>query len=66
MAKSNFNYLQNKGMWGAKSLDMNKIIVITTVINELKGQLKLLPQLAAVAAKEAKDGMMKKDQKTKD
>jgi hypothetical protein len=65
MAKSKFNYLRNKGMWGAKSLDDDKIVVMTATIDELKGQLKLLPQLAAVAAKGDKDKKKKKAQKTK-
>jgi hypothetical protein len=50
-ANSKFNYLRNKGTWGAKSLDENKTVAMTAAINELKGQLKLSPQLAAVAAK---------------
>jgi hypothetical protein len=65
MAKSKFNYLHNKGTWGAKSLDDEKIVALTAAINELKGQLKLLPQLTAVAAKGDKDKKKKKGQKTK-
>jgi hypothetical protein len=65
MTKSKFNYLHNKGTWGAKSLNNNKFIVMTATINELKGQLKLLPQLAAVAAKGDKGKQKKKVQKTK-
>jgi hypothetical protein len=49
MAKSKFNYLRNKGTWGAKSIDDDKIVAMTAAINELKGQLKLSPQLAAMA-----------------
>jgi hypothetical protein len=55
MAKSKFNYLRNMGTWGTKSLDDDKIVVMTAAINKLKGQLNLLPQLAAVAAKGDKD-----------
>jgi hypothetical protein len=51
-------------MWRAKSLNDNKTVAMTATINELKGQLKLLPQLAAVAAKGDKD-KKKKGQKTK-
>jgi hypothetical protein len=51
MAKSKFNNLQKKGTWGAKSLDDDKIVAMTAAINELKGQLKLSPQLAATAEK---------------
>jgi hypothetical protein len=65
MAKSKFNYLRNKGTWGAKSLNKDKTIELTAAINELKRQLKLLPQLAAVAAKGDKDKKKKKGQKTK-
>ncbi len=65
MTKSKFNYLCNKGTWEAKSLDNDKIIAMTAAINELKGQLKLLPQLTAVAAKGNMDKKKKKVQKTK-
>jgi hypothetical protein len=33
MAKSKFNYLRNKGTWGAKSLDDDKIVAMTATIN---------------------------------
>ncbi len=49
----------------AKSLGNNKIVPMTAAINELKGQLKLLPQLAAAVAKGDKDKKKKKGQKTK-
>ncbi len=65
MAESKFNYLRNKGTWGAKSLDNYKIVAMTAAINELKGQLKLSPQFAAVAAKGEKDKKKKKGKKTK-
>jgi hypothetical protein len=38
---------------------------MTAAINDLKGQLKLLPQLAAVVAKGDKDRKKKKGQKNK-
>ncbi len=64
MANSKFNYLQNKGTWGAKSLDDDKIVAMTAAINELKGQLKLSPQLAATAEKgNKKKGSEKQEQK---
>ncbi len=65
MAKSKFNYLRNKGTWEAKSLEDNKTVAMTAAINELKGQLKLLPQLATVVAKGDKDKKKKKGQTTK-
>jgi hypothetical protein len=65
MAKSKFNYLCNKGTWGAKSLDGNKTVTMTAAINELKGQLMLLPQLATVVAKGDKDKKKKKCQTSK-
>ncbi len=67
MAKSKFNYLRNKGTWGAKSIDDDKIVAMTAAINELKGQLKLLPQLAAMAEKgnKKKKGQKNKNKKDK-
>jgi hypothetical protein len=67
MAKSKFNYLRNKGMWGAKSLDDdNKIVAMTAAINELKGQLKLSPQLpAAEKGNKKKKGQKNKNKKDK-
>ena len=44
MAKSKFNYLQNKEMWGATSINDDKIVAMTAAINELKG-LNCLPSL---------------------
>jgi hypothetical protein len=55
LAKNKFNYLRNMGTWGAKSLKDDKIVVMAAAIDELKGQLKLAPQLAAAAAKGDKD-----------
>ncbi len=52
-------------MWSAKSLDDDEIVAMTDAINELKGQLKLFPQLAAVAAKGDRDKKKKKGQKNK-
>jgi hypothetical protein len=43
------------GTWGAKSLKDDKIVAMAAAINELKGQLKLTPQLAAAAANKDKD-----------
>ncbi len=67
MTKSKFNYLCNKGMWGAKSQDNDKIVAMTATINELKGQLKLSPQLAAVAetGNKKKKGQKNKNKKDK-
>ncbi len=67
MAKSKFNYLHNKGMWGAKSYDNDKIVAMTAAINELKGQLRLSPQLSAVAEKgnKKKKGQKNKNKKDK-
>jgi hypothetical protein len=64
MAKSKFNYLRNKG---AKSIDDNKIVAMTAAINELKGQLKLSPQLASKAEKgnKKKKGQKNKNKKDK-
>ncbi len=65
MAKKRFTNLRNKGTWGAKSLDDDKIGAMTAAISKLKGQLKLSPQLAAVAAKGDRDKKKKKGQKNK-
>jgi hypothetical protein len=67
MAKSKFNYLQNKGTWGAKSLEDDKIVALTAAINKLKGQLKLSPQLSALAGKgnKKKKGQKNKNKKDK-
>ncbi len=65
LAKNKFNYLRNMGMWGAKSLKDDKIVVMAAAIDELKGQLKLAPQLAAAAAKGDKDEDKDKDKRGK-
>ena len=67
LAKNKFNYLRNKGTWGAKHLDDDKIVAMTAAINELKGQLKLSPQLAAKAEKgnKKKKGQKHKNKKDK-
>jgi hypothetical protein len=67
MAKSKFNYLRNKGTWGAKSLEDDKIVAMTAAINKLKGQLKLSPQLGALAGKgdKKKKGQKNKNKKDK-
>jgi hypothetical protein len=62
MGKSKFNYLQNKGIWGAKSMEDEKSMAMTAAINKLKGQLTLFPQLAAAAEK---GNRKKKGQKNK-
>lgn len=66
MAKNKYNYLRNKGTWGAKSIDDDKIVAMTAAINELKGQLKLSPQLAAVAEKGNKKKKSQKNKNKKD
>jgi hypothetical protein len=63
LAKNKSNYLKNKGTWGAKSLDDDKIIAMAAAIKNLKGQLKLAPKLAK--AIENKDKKGKKGQKNK-
>ena len=65
LAKNKFNYLKNKGTWGAKSLEDDKIVAMAAAIDELKGQLKLAPQLVAAAVKGDKDKKQKKGQKNK-
>jgi hypothetical protein len=48
-AKAHFNYLKNRGQWGAKSPDDKKIVVMAAEINAPKGQLKLDPKLSTIA-----------------
>ncbi len=60
MAKSKFNYLQNKGTWD------NKIVATTATINKLKGQLKLSPQLSALVGKGDKKKKCQKNKNKKD
>ncbi len=78
MAKSKFDYLANKKKWGTHSPDDDKIVAMAAEIKNLKGQLKLNPQLAQLAgggddkggggkkkgkAKNKKDTSNKKNQK---
>ncbi len=67
MAKNKYKYLRNKGTWGAKSIDDDKIVAMTVAINKLKRQLKLSPQLAAAAKKgnKKKKGQKNKNKKDK-
>ncbi len=48
-AMCKFDWLKTKGLWGAKSPDDEKIVVMTATLNVLKGQLKLDPKLSAIA-----------------
>ncbi len=66
MAKSKFNYLCNKGMWGAKSHNDDKIVAMTATINKLKEQLKMSPQLTAVVEMENKKKKGQKNKNKKD
>ena len=50
MAKSKFDWLVNKKKWGVRSPDDDKIVAMAAEISALKGQLKLAPKLADVAA----------------
>jgi len=66
MAKCKFDFLKNKGKWGAKSPDDEKIVAMATKINSLKGQLKLDPKLSAIAGEGKKgDGKSSKKKKKK-
>ena len=60
MAKSKFNYLRNKGTWGAKSIDDDKIVAMTAVIKELKGQLKCCPSWPPRQKRETKRRRVRK------
>jgi hypothetical protein len=55
-AKAKMDYLKLKGKWGAKSLDVKKIVAMAAKINALKGQLKLDPKLSAIAKEGKKKG----------
>ena len=48
-SKAHFDYLKNKGHWGAKSPYNEKIVAMAAKISALKGQLKLDPKLSAIA-----------------
>jgi hypothetical protein len=60
-AKHKFDWLKTKGLWGAKSPDNKKIVVMIAALNALKGQLKLDPKLSAIA----NEGKKKSDKKDK-
>ncbi len=60
--KRKFDWLKTKGLWGAKSPDDKKIVVMTAALNALKGQLKLDPKLSAIANEGKKKGH-KRDKK---
>ena len=47
--KAYFDYLKNKGQWGAKSPNDKKIVAMVAKISALKGQLKLDPKLSIIA-----------------
>jgi hypothetical protein len=54
MAKSKFDYLVNKKKWGAQSPDDDKIAAMAAEIKNLKGQLKLNPQLGIAVRRRAR------------
>ena len=62
MAKRKFDFLKTKEKWGAKSPDDEKIVAIAAEITSLKGQLKLDPNLSAIAG-EGKKGDSKSSKK---
>ncbi len=64
-AKCKFDWLKTKGLWGAKSPDDKKIVVMTTALNALKGQLKLDPKLSANANEGKKKGNKRDKKKNK-
>jgi hypothetical protein len=49
LAKSKFNWLKTKGLWGAKSPDNEKIVAMTAALNVLKGQPKLDSKFGTIA-----------------
>jgi hypothetical protein len=54
--KCKFDWLKTKGLWGAKSPDDKKIVVMTAALNALKGHLKLDPKLSPIANEGKKKG----------
>jgi hypothetical protein len=62
-ARCKFDWLKTKGLWGAKSPDDKKIVVMTATLNALKGQLKLDPKLSTIANKGTKKGNNKRKKK---
>jgi hypothetical protein len=63
-AKHKFDWLRMKGLWGAKSPDNKKVLVMTAAFNTIKGHLKLDPKLSAIANEGKKKGD-NKDKKKK-
>ena len=53
--KAYFDYLKNKGQWGAKSPDNKKIVAMAAKISALKGQIKLDLKLSAIAKDKKKE-----------
>jgi hypothetical protein len=45
-AKHKYDWLKTKGLWGAKSPDNEKIVVITATLNALKGRSSWTPSSA--------------------
>jgi hypothetical protein len=64
-AKRKFDWLKTKGLWGAKSLDDEKIVAMTAALNALKGELKLDPKLTAIANEGKKKGDNRDKKKNK-
>jgi hypothetical protein len=64
-AKRNFDWLKTKGLWGAKSPDIKKIVAMTAALHALKGQLKLDPKLSAIANEGKKKGDKRDKKKNK-
>jgi hypothetical protein len=62
-AKCKFDWLKTKGIWGAKSPDNEKIVVMTAALNALKVQLKLDPKLNTIANERNKKGDKKAKKK---
>jgi hypothetical protein len=60
--KRKFDWLKTKGLWGAKSPDDKRIVVMNAALNALKGQSKLDPKLSAIANEGKKKGN-KRDKK---
>jgi hypothetical protein len=62
-AKPKYNWLKTKELWGAKSPDNNKIVVMTAALNMLKRQLKLDSKLSSIVDEENKKGNNKSKKK---
>jgi hypothetical protein len=54
--KRKYDWLKTKRLWGAKSPDKEKIVVMTAVLTALKGQLKLDPKLSSIVNEGNKKG----------